>query len=155
MTPTEFVLWLNGALGVMGDTPTPEQMAKVRDKLGEAIGKITADRLLERADEQVKRDKERAEKEAELAKMKAMMSQQLAQRLDEDTFRILAAQTNLHAAKVDLYAARIDEYSQTLSVGSGTLAELPPGTTIAAAPTPTKSGGILGSLLRPAAKARA
>ena len=119
MTPTEFVLWLNGALGVMDDTPTPEQMTKIREKLGETIGKITTDRLL-------------------------------AQRFYEDTFRILATQTNL-------YAARIDEYSQTLSVGSGNLAGPPPGTIIASAPTssPKPSGGILGSLLRPAAKARA
>lgn len=40
----------------MDDTPTPEQMAKIRDKLGEAIGKITADRLLERAEEQARKD---------------------------------------------------------------------------------------------------
>ena len=26
-TPTEFVLWLNGAAGVMGETTTPEQWA--------------------------------------------------------------------------------------------------------------------------------
>lgn len=97
MTPTEFVLWLNGALGVMGDTPTPEQMAKIRDKLGEAIGKITADRLLERADEQVKRDKERARKEEEMAKakaqMQAMLSQRLATQLDVETSRALTSGT--------------------------------------------------------------
>ena len=63
ITPTEFVLWLNGALGVMDDTPTPEQMAKIREKMSEAIGKITADRLLERADEQIKLDKERLERD--------------------------------------------------------------------------------------------
>ncbi len=56
MTPTEFVLWLNGAMGVMGDTPTPEQMVKIREQLGEVIGKITADRLLERAEEQARKD---------------------------------------------------------------------------------------------------
>lgn len=148
-TPTEFVLWLNGALGVMDDTPTPEQMTKIREKLGETIGKITADRLLERADEQVKRDKERAEKEAEMAKvqaqMQAMLSQKLATQLDEAAFRTL---TSGYAAKIDAYAAKVNEYSQ--------MVEVAPGTIIASAPTrPPKSGGLLGSLLRPAAKARA
>lgn len=136
MTPTEFVLWLNGALGVMGETPTPEQMAKVRDKLGEAIGKITADRLLERADEQVKRDKERAEKEAELAKAKAqmqsLMGQKLAQQIEAEAFRALTSGA----------AVKANEYSQ--------MVEVAPGTAIA-----SKSNGILGSLLRPAAKVRA
>ena len=141
MTPTEFVLWLNGALGVMGDTPTPEQMAKVRDKLGEAIGKITADRLPERADEQVKRDKERAEKEAEMAKAKAQMQAQMQ------------AMMSQRLAQTDAYAAKINEYSQTLSAGVG---GLPPGTIIGkASSSPKPSGGIFGSLLRPAAKARA
>lgn len=140
MTPTEFVLWLNGALGVMGDTPTPEQMAKVRDKLGEAIGKITADRLLERADEQVKRDKERAEKEAEMAKakaqMQAMMGQRMARHLDAEMFRALTSGSTV----------MFNEYTQ--------MVEVAPGTSIAPAPTrSTKSGGLLGSLLRPAAKA--
>ena len=140
MTPTEFVLWLNGALGVMGDTPTPEQMAKIRDKLGEAIGKITADRLLERADEQVKSDKARAEKEAEMAKVKAqmqaMMSQRLATQLDVETFRALTSGSTV----------KVNDHSQMVEITSGTVA--------ASAPIPSKpSGGILGSLLRPAVKA--
>lgn len=48
MTPTEFVLWLNGASGLLdeGEAPSPEQWARIREKLGEAIGQITADRLL-------------------------------------------------------------------------------------------------------------
>lgn len=150
MTPTEFVLWLNGALGVMGDTPTPEQMAKIRDKLGEAIGKITADRLLERADEQVKRDKDRAEKAAEMAKaqMQAMMGQKMAQQITESAWRTFAAQTNA-------YAVKANEYAQMLEVERGKLPGLAPGTIVAESPSPSKSGGILGSLLRPAAKARA
>ena len=146
MTPTEFVLWLNGALGVMGDTPTPEQMAKIRDKLGEAIGKITADRLLERADEQVKLDKERAkeraEKEAEMAKVKAqmqaMMSQRLATQLDVETFRALTSGSTV----------KVNDHSQMVEITSGTV-------TASALARPTKSGGLLGSLLRPAAKAAA
>lgn len=92
MTPTEFVLWLNGAMGVMGDTPTPEQMVKIREQLGEVIGKITADRLL------------------------------------------------------DAYAAKANECSQMAEITSGTV-------TASALARPTKSGGLLGSLLRPAVKA--
>ena len=29
-TPTEFVLWLNGATGAMGDSPTPEQQIRAQ-----------------------------------------------------------------------------------------------------------------------------
>lgn len=139
MTPTEFVLWLNGALGVMDDTPTPEQMTKIREKLGETIGKITADRLLERADEQVKRDKERAEKEAEMAKVQAQMQAMMSQKM----------------AQLGAYTAKLNEHSPMLEVEKGKLLGLAPGTIIAESPSPSKSGGILGSLLRPAAKARA
>ena len=72
MTPTEFVLWFNGATGVIGeDGPTPEQWAVVREKLGEAIGKITADRLLERAEESVRKDSDRRRMEGYLANMGA------------------------------------------------------------------------------------
>ena len=52
MTPIEFVLWLNGAAELVGDQPpTPEQWAVMREKLGEAVGGIVANRLLERAEQ--------------------------------------------------------------------------------------------------------
>lgn len=134
MTPTEFALWLNGALGVMDDAPTGEQMAKIREKLGETIGQLTADRLLERAEETARRDKERAEKEAEMAKVKAqmqaMMSQRLATTLDVEAFRALTSGSTV----------KVNDHSQMVEITSGTV-------------TATKSGGLLGSLLRPAVKA--
>lgn len=77
MTPTEFALWLNGALGVMDDQPTSEQMAKIREKLGETIGQLTADRLLERAEEAVRLvDKSRRDREKEPHALKAQMAKQ-------------------------------------------------------------------------------
>ena len=93
-TPTEFVLWLNGALGVMDDTPTPEQMAKIREKMSEAIGKITADRLLERADEQIKLDQDRIERDlkAQAARESQMqkMAAEYARKVDEMKYQTLA-----------------------------------------------------------------
>lgn len=102
-TPTEFVLWLNGALGVMDDTPTPEQMAKIREKISEAIGKITADRLLERADEQIKLDKDRIERDLKAQeareKQMSMMAQEYARKLDELKYQTLAYSTGITSAQ--------------------------------------------------------
>ncbi len=56
-TPTEFVLWLNGAAGVMGDAPTPEQWVVIKEKMGESLGFLAAKKLLERAEEQVVHDR--------------------------------------------------------------------------------------------------
>lgn len=89
MTPTEFVLWLNGALGVMDDTPTGEQMAKIREKLGETIGQLTADRLLERAEEAARLDKVRRDREKELSFLKEQMAKHMAKRIDDMAYRTL------------------------------------------------------------------
>ena len=56
-TPTEFVLWLNGATAIVGDEPTAEQWATIKEKLNEALGHLAAKKLLERAEEQVVRDR--------------------------------------------------------------------------------------------------
>jgi len=55
-TPTEFVLWLNGAAGVMGEAPTPEQWEAIKEKMGESLGFLAAKKLLERAEDQIVRD---------------------------------------------------------------------------------------------------
>jgi hypothetical protein len=57
-TPTEFVLWLNGAVDVMGDSPTPEQWGTIKEKLSESLGFIAAKKLLEHAEDklQIARD---------------------------------------------------------------------------------------------------
>jgi hypothetical protein len=50
MTSVEFVLWLAGAVDLVGeDPPSPAQWAQIREKAGSAIGKLAADRILERA----------------------------------------------------------------------------------------------------------
>lgn len=81
-TPTEFVLWLNGATGVMGDSPTPEQWEAIKEKLNESLGFLAAKKLLERAEDQIVRDREleaKRKEEMEMAKMKAQFAQQIAQ----------------------------------------------------------------------------
>lgn len=81
-TPTEFVLWLNGATGVMGDSPTPEQWEAIKEKLSESLGFLAAKKLLERAEDQIVRDREleaKRKEEMEMAKMKAQFAQQIAQ----------------------------------------------------------------------------
>ena len=79
-TPTEFVLWLNGATGVMGDSPTPEQWEAIKEKLNESLGFLAAKKLLERAEDQIVRDREleaKRKEEMEMAKMKAQFAKQL------------------------------------------------------------------------------
>ena len=81
-TPTEFVLWLNGATGVMGDSPTPEQWEAIKEKLNESLGFLAAKKLLERAEDQIVRDREleaKRKEEMEMAKMKAQYAQQIAE----------------------------------------------------------------------------
>lgn len=81
-TPTEFVLWLNGATGVMGDSPTPEQWEAIKEKLNESLGFLAAKKLLERAEDQIVRDREleaKRKEEMEMAKMKAQFAQQIAE----------------------------------------------------------------------------
>ena len=66
-TPIEFVLWLNGATGVMSGPPTEEQWALIKDKMSEAVGNIAAKRLLERAEDQIVKDRSDAARRAEAA----------------------------------------------------------------------------------------
>lgn len=71
MSPVEFVLWLNGAAGIIGDQPpTPEQWSTIREKLGETVGGLVAARLLERAEETLRADERRKWEEVE--RFKAM-----------------------------------------------------------------------------------
>lgn len=81
-TPTEFVLWLNGATGVMGDSPTPEQWEAIKEKLNESLGFLAAKKLLERAEDQIVRDREleaKRKEEMEMAKMKTQFARQIAE----------------------------------------------------------------------------
>lgn len=46
MTPTEFILWLNGVIDVLdAHPPTQEQWDKMRDKVSEQVGAIVARRI--------------------------------------------------------------------------------------------------------------
>lgn len=139
-TPTEFVLWLNGALGVMDDTPTPEQMAKIREKMSEAIGKITADRLLERADEQIKLDQERMEKDLKLQAMrehaKSQLAASVAQQIDALTMKTLVM-----GRMASEYEDKLDAYTTTLRPGMAIQMPDAPDLTLPARPT---FGGIFG-----------
>ena len=79
-TPTEFVLWLNSATGVMGGSPTPEQRGAIKEKLNESLGFLAAKKLLERAEDQIVRDREleaKRKEEMEMAKVKAQFAKQL------------------------------------------------------------------------------
>ena len=70
-TPTEFVLWLNGAAGVVGEAPTPEQWEAIKEKMNESLGFLAAKKLLERAEDQIVRDREieaKRKKEVQMAK---------------------------------------------------------------------------------------
>ena len=116
-TPTEFVLWLNGATGLLGDeAPSPEQWARIQEKLGEAIGKITADRLLERADEQIKLDQDRLEKDLKVQAMreqaKSQMAAMMAQQMDALTMK-----TMVMGRMASEYEGKLDAYTTTLRIG--------------------------------------
>lgn len=110
-TPTEFVLWLNGAAGVMGDAPTPEQWVAIKEKMGESLGFLAAKKLLERAEEQVVRDREADIKRAAAVEQ---MSRHAQYSLDIARHQ---AMVGVHAAKVDLETAK-------LGVGSAFLGAL-------------------------------
>lgn len=95
MSPIEFALWMNGATGVLGEQPpSPEQWAAIREKLGSVVGRIVADRLLDRADELMKR--ELADREAKQRHVEAMiqakqaMSANLALKMDQSAFEALS-----------------------------------------------------------------
>ena len=97
-TPTEFVLWLNGAAGVMGEAPTPEQWEAIKEKMGESLGFLAAKKLLERAEEQVVRDRE-----ADLKRAAAVEQMNRHAQFNADIARFQAV-VDVHAAKLDLDA---------------------------------------------------
>lgn len=63
MRPLEFVLWLNGATGMLGDEPpSPEQWQTIRECLANTIGPIVAAKLLDKADELAEQSKLESER---------------------------------------------------------------------------------------------
>lgn len=105
-TPTEFVLWLNGAAGVMGEAPTPEQWVAIKEKLGESLGFLAAKKLLERAEEQVVRDREDV--------LKRDAAEQMRRHLQFN------ADIARHQAMVDIHAAKLN-LASNVGIGSAFL----------------------------------
>lgn len=118
MKPVEFVLWLNGAVELVGDQPpTPEQWATMRGKLGEAVGELVAARLLERAEETLRADERRKKGEVMKQALEAMKNQ-----------RAVGSTSGLEA-----YKAQIALESQKLL---GSYRALPAGTPLGAPEMP-------------------
>ena len=117
-TPTEFVLWLNGAAGVMGEAPTPEQWEAIKEKMNESLGFLAAKRLLERAEDQVVRDRE-----IELKRATAIEQMNRHAQFNADIARYQSV-VDVHAAKLDLDAkvglgaALLDIHAAKLSLGA-------------------------------------
>ena len=114
-TPTEFVLWLNGAAGVMGEAPTPEQWGAIKEKLNESLGFLAAKKLLERAEDQIVRDREleaKRKEEMEMAKMQAQFAKQL---VDE---QLRAQQADRNAMKM-YPGGMVDAVKRPMLIGAG------------------------------------
>jgi len=94
-TPTEFVLWLNGAAGVMGEAPTPEQWEAIKEKMNESLGFLAAKKLLERAEDQIVRDRE-----SELKRAAAVEQMNRHVQFNADIARY-RAMVDAHAAKLN------------------------------------------------------
>ena len=110
-TPTEFVLWLNGAAGVMGEAPTPEQWEAIKEKMNESLGFLAAKKLLERAEDQTVRDREiEAKRAAAIEQMNRHVQ------FNADIAR--------HQAMVDAHAAKLKLNSIT-GIGSVSLGAPP------------------------------
>lgn len=106
-TPTEFVLWLNGAAGVMGEAPTPEQWEAIKEKMNESLGFLAAKKLLERAEEQIVRDRE-----SELKRAAAIEQMNRHAQFNADIARH-QVMVDIHAAKIGLGSALIGTVPKT------------------------------------------
>mgnify|MGYP001392261904 CR=1 FL=1 len=110
-TPTEFVLWLNGAAGVMGEAPTPEQWEAIKEKMNESLGFLAAKKLLERAEDQIVRDRE-----IELKRAAAIEQMNRHAQFNADIAR--------HQAMVDVRAAELN-LAAKIGLGSALLGAPP------------------------------
>lgn len=115
-TPTEFVLWLNGAAGVMGEAPTPEQWGAIKEKMNESLGFLAAKKLLERAEDQVVRDRE-----SELRRAAAIEQMNRHAQFNADIARyqaVVDAKVDIGAALLDIHAAKLGLEAAKSSVAS-------------------------------------
>ena len=127
-TPTEFVLWLNGAAGVMGEAPTPEQWEAIKEKMGESLGFLAAKKLLERAEEQVVRDRE-----ADLKRAAAVEQMNRHAQFNADIAR--------YQAMVDIHAAKLSVDATKVGIGSVLLGNPPEKQSFLSSLTSRISGG--------------
>lgn len=65
MTPTEFVLWLNGATSMLEGPPSAEQWTKMQENLHPIIAKMMAEKLMGNAEEVTRNKAHAAELKAE------------------------------------------------------------------------------------------
>lgn len=65
MTPTEFVLWLNGATSMLEGPPSAEQWTKMQENLHPIIAKMMAEKLMGNAEEVTRNKVHAAELKAE------------------------------------------------------------------------------------------
>lgn len=144
-TPTEFVLWLNGAADVMGEAPTPEQWGAIREKLNESLGFLAAKKLLERAEEQVVRDRDAA---VEQMKRHAQFNADIARYQAE--VDVYAAKLDI-AAKVGLGAALLDIPAAKLSIGAAKSSVASASTSLSAPPEKTSFFGAMTDRIKGAA----
>lgn len=145
-TPTEFVLWLNGAAGVMGEAPTPEQWEAIKEKLNESLGFLAAKRLLERAEDQIVRDREN-----ELKRAAAVEQMNRHAQFNADIARYNAV-VDVHAAKmdldakVDIGAAPLDIHAARLGLGAAKSSVA--STSLSAPPEKTSFFGAMADRIR-------
>lgn len=64
MTPTEFVLWLNGATSMLEGPPSAEQWTKMQENLHPIIAKMMAEKLMGNAEEVTRNKAHEAELKA-------------------------------------------------------------------------------------------
>jgi hypothetical protein len=95
MTPLEYALWLNGAASLVDEAPTPEQWAKIREKLADVMGGLVAMKLLENARVLSEEQERKRRATEELYKLRAASIQSLgaqyAQRIDQMMVDALSA----------------------------------------------------------------
>lgn len=87
MTPLEFTLWMGGATDLVGDSPpSPEQWARIREKLTDTLVPIAATKLLDTADELSKKEFDKKERFSilELIRKDRLL---MDQRIQEATLR--------------------------------------------------------------------
>lgn len=121
MTPIEFVLWMNGAMGVLDGPPTEAQWAAIKEKMGEAVGGIVAKRLLEGAEEAFHIRQKQLRDEAEKESYVTMMKQKQAAAMHELMAKQKALGYNVPAGMIIRGSAEETEFLSSGAAASGNI----------------------------------